>query len=64
MVQSLLWAGPTAVQGASSDPPGLLGSQEVPRLFWVGEEYRSLLRVAELGCVETSTAYRGGTDAR
>src|SRR5512133_2805783 len=69
MVQSLLWAGPTGVQGASSDHTRT-PRQEVPRLFWVEEEYRSLLRAAELRYVSrllrdiavgTSTDYRGGS---
>jgi len=69
MVQSLLWAGPTGVQGARSGH-ARTPRQEDPRLFWVEEEYRSLLRAAELRyarrllkdiAVETSTDYRGGS---
>jgi hypothetical protein len=30
---------------------GLLGSSEVPRIFWIEEEYRDALRTAELAYI-------------
>jgi DNA-binding PadR family transcriptional regulator len=50
-VLELLHARASQLQRESTDRQGsrgLLGSQDVPRLFWVEEEYRHALREAEL----------------